>query len=287
MTENPLEPGSGMEFEVKAPEQGVEAVAAQETGGEPVALGTQEPSPLPAPPVPRLGKTPFWGYGDLALLIGYFFGSFVVAGLLFGLIRYLFPIVKQKQNEVPVLLVFQVLLYLLCYLSLHFTLASRYGRPVLKSLGWKLPRVGLVVPVLGGLLLPFAVNLMITPFHPPKIDSPFDKFTVTPVLMVCFAVLAALLAPLMEELVFRGFLQPLISRSLGTVAGVLITAVLFGGLHAPEYSYAWQFVAAVTLAGVAFGAMRAWTDSTLASTIMHGGFNLVMVLAMFAVNKRH
>jgi uncharacterized protein len=276
---DPLEPGSGMEFEEVAPEPRVEAL---ETLGEATAPGAHRP-----PPVPALEKWPFWGYSDLALLIGYFFGSFVGAGLLFGLVRYLFPVIKQKQNEAPLLLVFQVLLYLLAYLSLHFTLASRYGRPVLRSLGWKLPRVSLLVPVLGGLLLPFAVNLIIAPFHPPKIDSPFDKFTLTPGLLVCFGVLAALLAPLMEELVFRGFLQPLISRSLGTVAGVLITAMLFGGLHAPEYSYAWQFVAAVTLAGVAFGAMRAWTNSTLASAIMHGGFNLVMVLAMFAVRGKH
>jgi hypothetical protein len=99
--------------------------------------------------------------------------------------------------------------------------------------------------------------------------------------------MAALLAPVMEELVFRGFLQPLLSRDLGTVAGVLITALLFGGLHAKEYFGVWQFVAAVTLAGVAFGAMRAWTGSTLASAIMHGGFNLVMVMAMFAAQGKH
>jgi membrane protease YdiL (CAAX protease family) len=237
----------------------------------------------PDPPI--VEKWPFWGYGDLALLIGCFFASFVVVALLLGGATLAFPAVKH--NAVALALGFQVVLYGLAYLSLHFTIKSRYGHPVLRSLGWKMPRQGLFIPALAGLALPFAVSVLISPFHPPKIDSPFDKFTVSPELTVCFCIIAAILAPMMEELVFRGFLQPLLSRSLGAVAGILLTALLFGGLHAPEYSYAWQFVAAVTLAGVAFGAMRAWTDSTIASAIMHGGFNMVMVVGIFMRPGHH
>ncbi len=106
-------------------------------------------------------------------------------------------------------------------------------------------------------------------------------------MMIFLAIIATLLGPIIEELVFRGFLQPLLSRDLGIAGGILITALIFGGLHAPEYLYAWQYVAAVTLAGVAFGVMRAWTDSTLASSIMHGCFNLLMVIAMFATQGKH
>ena len=45
------------------------------------------------------------------------------------------------------------------------------------------------------------------------------------------AVLAVLVGPLLEELVFRGFLQPLAVRELGGPLGVLITSVVFAALH--------------------------------------------------------
>lgn len=45
------------------------------------------------------------------------------------------------------------------------------------------------------------------------------------------AVLAAFVVPFLEELVFRGFLQPLLVRWLGTVGGIGTTAAVFASLH--------------------------------------------------------
>ncbi len=260
-------------------------VEARVTGTAPLKPDALSDAPEPLPAQAPVEKWPFWGYGDLALLIGCFFGSFVLVGLLFGVAAVALP--EVKKNLVTLSLVAQVVLYGLAYLSLYFTLKSRYGRPLLRSLGWKVPRQGLLIPAVAGIVLPFAVSVLVTPFHPPKIDSPFDKFAASPATLVFFGIVAAILAPAIEELVFRGFLQPLLSKTFGVVAGVLATALLFGALHLPEYSNAWQYAAAVTLAGIAFGAMRAWTDSTLASAIMHGGFNLVTVVALFAREGKH
>ena len=79
---------------------------------------------------------------------------------------------------------------------------------------------------------------------------------------------------------FRGFIQPLLSRSLGTVAGILLTACLFGALHGFEYQWVWQYALFITAAGVVFGWLRARTNSIIPSTIMHGCFNAVSVIAL-------
>lgn len=42
---------------------------------------------------------------------------------------------------------------------------------------------------------------------------------------------AVLVAPLLEEMVFRGFLLPVVARRAGSPAAVLLTALLFGLLH--------------------------------------------------------
>jgi membrane protease YdiL (CAAX protease family) len=96
--------------------------------------------------------------------------------------------------------------------------------------------------------------------------------------------MAVVASPIFEEAVFRGFLQPLLSRTFGTIAGILITAALFGGLHWPEYSGVWQDALAITLLGAIFGWVRVRTNSLIPSTIMHACFNSLAVLGL-VLNK--
>jgi membrane protease YdiL (CAAX protease family) len=102
-----------------------------------------------------------------------------------------------------------------------------------------------------------------------------------PTLML-FAIFVVLLGPLCEELAFRGFLMPLLMRSLGPAAGIVGTGALFGCLHAPEYSWSWRHVLLITVAGSTFGWVRYRTGSTAASTFMHASYNLTQLAAFLA-----
>jgi len=225
----------------------------------------------------------FWGYQDVAMVVG--FAVAAIFGLLLagGLLLFLFPALNQHQVALAVFLQFGI--YAAIYGGLYFTFTIKHHKPMLDSLGWRRSRIGLRIPVLAGGLLPFLLSAMITPFHPPKVATPFDKFLASPAWIWALGVIAVTVGPWMEELVFRGLLQPLLSRSLGVVAGVAITAALFGALHAPEYGFVWQFAVAIGLAGLAFGILRAWSGSTLASTLMHGTFNLVMFCGLLFTKK--
>jgi len=94
------------------------------------------------------------------------------------------------------------------------------------------------------------------------------------------AVLAVTIAPVAEELAFRGLLQPLMIRLAGVVPGILGTAVLFGAMHFEQYG-SWQSVVLVGLAGAGFGAMRHLTGSTKAAAIMHAGYNSALFILFF------
>ncbi len=85
-----------------------------------------------------------------------------------------------------------------------------------------------------------------------------------------------------EELWFRGFLQPLLSRSLGIWPGIVITGILFGAMHIFEYSNAWQYGFAIALVGIALGYVRARSGSIIPSTVMHACFNFMSVIALVA-----
>ncbi len=90
------------------------------------------------------------------------------------------------------------------------------------------------------------------------------------------------IGPLCEELVFRGFMQPLFVRTLGPLVGILITAALFGSLHLAQNQFTWQSGLLITAAGAAFGWMRHISNSTRASTLMHSAYNLAYFLAAFS-----
>ena len=86
-----------------------------------------------------------------------------------------------------------------------------------------------------------------------------------------------LLGPIFEELVFRGFLYPLFARSIGAWPAILATAIPFALLHGQQSEWAWQLLAPIGLAGVAFGWVRYKTGSTVASTLVHIGYNATAV----------
>lgn len=239
-----------------------------------------EPSVVDAvvPPAPVGEKKPFWGYLDLALVLGLLFAFIAVIMLVAAGFVLAMPSLRQDQG--PLLLPTQLGVYAAVYLSLGLVFRFRHSKPVLRSLGWCAARFNLLVIALGGIVLAFAVSALATLAHTPKVPSPVENLMNSPVLLSLFGVMAVTLAPFFEELFFRGFIQPLLTRSLGVIAGVLLTAALFGSLHAPEYSFAWQYAVAVSLVGAVLGWLRVRSDSIIPCTVMHGAYNSVFVVAL-------
>ncbi|GAC1316359.1 MAG: hypothetical protein NVSMB12_13040 [Acidimicrobiales bacterium] len=95
---------------------------------------------------------------------------------------------------------------------------------------------------------------------------------------VVFAVAVAIGAPIVEELFFRGLVQPGLQRRAGGLPGLLLTAALFGLLHVGDN----PIEAALPLAvfGVVVGAL-AWRTGRLGPGIVaHVTFNGITVVAL-------
>ncbi|HEX4169850.1 MAG TPA: CPBP family intramembrane glutamic endopeptidase [Bryobacteraceae bacterium] len=223
-------------------------------------------------------REPFWNYTDLALVFGLLFAFSALLLVAVGLLALRYPSIRTDPSAIamPVQLAF----YLGVYLSFWIAFRLRYHQPVFRSLGWRSPRINLWLVGAGGFVLAFVLSALGSLLRTPKIDLPFNQFTNTPWSLALFTIVAVVLAPIFEEMFFRGFIQPLLSRTFGTIAGILITACLFGALHGFEYSWVWQYALFITLAGVVFGWLRERTNSIIPSTLMHGCFNAVSVVAL-------
>ena len=88
-------------------------------------------------------------------------------------------------------------------------------------------------------------------------------------------VLAVVIAPLVEEFVFRFFLYGVVKRYVGRFAGLAANSLLFAAVHAHLPSAAPLFVL-----GVCFTIAYEWSGSILVSMTMHALFNSLTLTAL-------
>jgi len=94
--------------------------------------------------------------------------------------------------------------------------------------------------------------------------------------IVTLAIALVVAAPLMEELLFRGFLFPGYAGSLLGVTGtVLLTSAAWAAMHV---QYEWFYIFQIFILGCVFGWLRWRSGSTTLTLILHGLVNLTALL---------
>ncbi|MBV8841222.1 MAG: CPBP family intramembrane metalloprotease [Bryobacterales bacterium] len=217
------------------------------------------------------GQSAFWGYEDLGL----FLGAIIPSGLLGAVLVRALHINSTAART----LFFQCLLYAILLGALYLLIAVRYRRPFWTSLGWSRPRIGLLACVVGGPILAIATSIVGASLKAPEVKDPIRGLITTRSSLIVVLLFIVVLGPIFEELVFRGFLYPLLAKSFGAAAGIAFTALPFALLHGAQNQWAWQQIAMIGIAGAVFGYARYKTGSTAASTMLHCGFNLVGAVA--------
>lgn len=219
---------------------------------------------------PSRDSRAFWGFEDLALFLAAVLPAWLLGTLLVRFGRSLAP--GAFSNNTVRQLAFQSAIYALLVGALYMVIAFRYRRPFWQSIGWVAPERGKWWCIFGGPALAIGLSVLGLVLRTPAVPTPMEGLLSEAPLT--FAFFAVVLGPVFEELLFRGFLQPLFERALGGWLAILLTATGFAMLHGQQYQWAWQQLLVVGLAGVAFGYARYKTGSTAAAALLHGGYNL-------------
>ena len=215
---------------------------------------------------------PFWGFGEIFLSAAVFL---VAEGLVVsGASYFLHDAAKLGYWEVAELFAS----YLLLFGVLKIIFAMR-GRPLLKSLGWvKQPFSPLGLVLTGFLLVLLSLFLQIL-LKTPDVQTPFSKMLDSGLASrIAIAVFGVTVGPVVEELLFRGFLQPVLVSATGVFPGILATSVLFGAMHLAQNADLWQAGVTITVAGFGFGVVRHISGSTRSSAIVHVAYNVLPFL---------
>ena len=255
-----------------------------------------------------------WSWPHLVVFLVFGFGSLLIVQI--GAVLLLAPDkhLTQKQLELlieskPQFLVgTNVLWYGLLILFLYMTLAVLRGLPFWRSLGWKKlnadPAIGKGSPWMyffSGCGL--AIFVAVASSRVKNVDHvPIQELFKSRSGAMLLMAMAVLVAPLVEETVFRGYLYPLFASKFsgiaqnagadplrairfGTFIGIFITGVLFGLMHGAQLGWTWGLVALLTLVGVIFTFARAWTGTVLASFLLHLGYNSMIAFTSIIATR--
>jgi len=146
-----------------------------------------------------------------------------------------------------------------------------------RDLGWR--RKGLVKAIGLGLLgfVLLFVNTMVWPFvggatEPPKLITP------GPARLLLVAFFAFGIAAWVEENLFRGYLQPILAKSVSLWMAIVIQALLFAAAHLGWFTRPLDFASAF-VAGLILGWLRGRDRSLVAPFLAHG---LLWIMVAFS-----
>jgi membrane protease YdiL (CAAX protease family) len=225
---------------------------------------------------------PFWGFAEVFLIAALFIPA-VLAGSLAVQAASGYLHVDPKLGF-P-LLIAEFIGYGIVFIALR-VLFARHGRPLFESLGLvPQPFRPLHLAVLG-LILALVVVVLGNLLGFPNVETPFDKLLNDALSRITIALFGVTLGPVIEELLFRGFLQPVLVNSFGVLPGILATSVVFGGMHLMQNAFLWQSGVLITMVGFVLGVVRHVSGSTRASAITHVSYNALPFLVLIVSGSK-
>ncbi len=164
--------------------------------------------------------------------------------------------------------------------SMLFGRVWQYG--FFDGIHWNWPalrRNWMWLPLLG-VGLGFTIQLASNYFPVPK-ELPVDAFFRNASDAWMVALFGIFVAPVAEEIAFRGFLYPSLRPWTGRIAAAILTSAPFALLHAQQVAHAWGPLAMVFLVSLVLVAIRERTGSVAASALVHACYNLSIFVVIF------
>jgi membrane protease YdiL (CAAX protease family) len=118
---------------------------------------------------------------------------------------------------------------------------------------------------------------------PQQRDLEVSRYPAVTVLM--WVVMSAVVAGVVEETSFRGYLQRPIERRHGPVIAILVAGSVFGLAHFAHPEVGVVLLPFYIAVAAVYGALAYFTDSTLPGIVLHAGGNMFSAFNLFASGR--
>jgi len=187
----------------------------------------------------------------------------------------------------PIAIFNLILSSLIVFQMTRNTLPGAINQGALASIGWIRSSSQMILIACG---VGFAVALCYLFLIIPVLDVSQDVHTQGPIATAAhlggwqrffWAIMALLIAPLIEEFIFRGVFFSGISNSIGVFLSAVITTVIFIVVHIPEAMHYWPAFVGIGMLAIATILFRIKTKSFIPSIAVHFSYNLVIVIMVY------
>jgi len=227
-------------------------------------------------PLPRL--QPSWDVADLVAFGTFFFLTLAFLPAVLVLIARVFISGLSATNLSAVAqILLQGVLDIVWVGFIFFLVRVIHRKNILEAFPWQnTHRYRLTsLVILGGILAIMVIG--VSSYFPPSSPPAVEKLTESSRSVILLVTFSVCFAPIIEEIIFRGFLFSVLSEIGGSRLAIPATAVLFGLMHAPQL---WPSVAGILLilgVGIVLSIVRERSNSLIPSFIVHTAYNGMLV----------
>src|SRR5690242_3787533 len=250
-----------------------------------------EAQPPPSRPPRTDSRTPFHWIDLLYLMLFYFVccgvltlivaaGAFVFFGISPAALK------SSTAEWASVLIISQALLSGATLIFLYVVVRGRSDAPFWQTMGWRgfrnMASSGSIVLryVFGGFALAVAVGWLGN-FVGRESGIPMEELFRSRQSVLMLMGLGILVAPVVEETIFRGCIYPVIARKFGITTGIVATGTLFGLAHAQQLGGAWGQIGLLICVGIVLTYIRARAGTVAASYFVHVGYNTILFAGFY------
>ncbi len=245
-----------------------------------VASEPVQVTPVHLPITPPMPSFPAWSAWDvIAVLV---FAAVAVFGFSLGalFIARTFPAYRQMPiselaTNARVVIGAQAAAYPLVLLFIFILVRTRTSERFGEAIHWNWPGISAPGFFVMGIILAVVIDGL-SRFLPIPKSVPMDKYFTDAASAYLMAAFGMTLAPLLEELFFRGLLYPVLRRAFRLTIAIVLTAAAFAAIHGTQLGYAWAPILSIFVVGIVFTVTRVRTNSVASSFLMHCGYNFAL-----------
>lgn len=180
----------------------------------------------------------------------------------------------------------QLISFLLVFFCVFYVVRYVYKVPVLESLGLIITKENIYRYINAGVLISILIyfsslliSLIAIAITGSPLENPYKEFD--PEFMKIIAIIAICIAPFVEEIFFRGFMQPAACQAIGNIPGVIAVSIIFALLHS-QYQDNLAAITIILSLSLILGFSRLYLKSTIPGIIGHLLNNIYATIWIFA-----
>jgi hypothetical protein len=242
-----------------------------------------EPDPGPEPEIEKVEPQNPWSAVDIVVFAVFFLLTVLLLPYSFIRLWQMFnPALKVSDLTAVDQVLLQGVLNVVLVGFIAFLIKVVHRQSFVETMHWfrnyEFPN-GVLIAL--GATLAISV-LIVSSFFPPSSPPPIEQLLSSRSAMYIFAIFGIGVAPLFEEVIFRGFLFKVLSDIGGSGTAVPTTAALFALLHIPQLWGSWAGIALIFVVGYVLSFVRYRSNSLIPSFIVHTSYN-AMLFGVFAL----